>query len=168
MCDSRCVCQKTQSILCVCTSICVFVSMPACNHVSVSLCLKGDCFDSIPVTWPRPVERRLSRFLWGVWRKVFKIAFGEQFPLGKALFRAVGKRSGVCAGVKQHGCVVSLQWSGQAITWSLLTHYPQGADVQADLVEESVSRCRVIVPAVTVLPSAAIIRALKRVQQPRR
>lgn len=40
-------------------------------------------------------------------------------------FCEVDERIGLCAGVKQHGCVVSLQWSGQSITWSLLTHYPQ-------------------------------------------
>lgn len=48
----------------------------------------------------------------------------------------------------------------------LRTHYPQRAQVQPNFVEERVSCCRVVVPAVAVLSSAAVVRTFEGVQQP--
>lgn len=45
-------------------------------------------------------------------------------------------------------------------------HYPQGAQVQTDFVEERVPGGRVVVPAVAVPPPAAVKRTLEGVQQP--
>lgn len=58
--------------------------------------------------------------------------------------------------------------SGKHLQYSVLTDYSHGAEVQSHSVEQSVTHCRIIISASTVLTSAAIMRALEGVIQPRR
>lgn len=51
---------------------------------------------------------------------------------------------------------------------SMLTDYSHGAEVQSHSVEQSVAHCSIVIPASTVLTSAAIMRTLKGVIQSER
>jgi len=138
-----------------------FQSRHACLHVA-----------RIPLFWRSRGSAREARFLVLARRRVRRALKGHRFDLRRESSAcSVGTRGCEALRRRRRPRVKTPPMSRysrprKAIAQELLTHYPQGAQVQTDFVEERVPGGRVVVPAVAVPPPAAVKRTLEGVQQP--